>query len=64
MTNETQIRAIFVVKRPLRMETSRKTPYQSPTSTTIQVRTTGIVCTSGETDGGLSDYNKENSQTW
>ena len=42
------------------METSRKTPYQTPTSTTIEVRTAGIICQSG----GLEDYNHGTDQNW
>ena len=46
------------------MEASSKKPYQFPTSTTFQVKTAGIICQSGETDGSLNDYIKQNLLTW
>ena len=46
------------------MESSRKKPYIAPSSETVAIRTAGIICTSGETDGGLSDYNKQTGLTW
>jgi len=46
------------------METLRKKTYQSPSSEAVAIRTAGIICTSGETDAGLSDYNKQPGLTW
>ena len=46
------------------MESSSKKPYIAPSSETVAIRTAGIICTSGETDGGLSDYNKQTGLTW
>ena len=38
--------------------------YETPTSEVLVMHTTGIVCTSGETDGGVSNYNKQAGLTW
>lgn len=46
------------------MESSSKKPYQSPASTSFQVKTAGIICQSGKTDGGLGDYNKQTGLIW
>jgi hypothetical protein len=46
------------------MEASHKKPYKAPSSEAVAIRTAGIICTSGETDAGLSDYNKQPGLTW
>ena len=46
------------------MEAPSKKPYQTPASTTFQVKTAGIICQSGKTDGSLNDYIKQNLLTW